>query len=405
MHSRQQPTGDALRAAALSSAQVHWGNAMRANGRGFRAIVSALLARPDEIMLEVGAGGELLVARLRAGIAALLLLLPLANALSGGSIDETLIGVAGVVFVNVFAQAWLILARNHRRFLWLPFATAAFDVTATSLVLIMLAMMHPTAGLNSMVVWGGYMLAILLTALRNDGRTTLFAGMLAIVQYGALIVIVFATVDSPEQMISSDYGAVTPGNQIQRLIILAIVTVITAMVVYRLQRLVEMSGTDGLTGLPNRAWLLHRIPHLFDAAKDEHDSLTLALINLDHFKRINAEIGHSAADRALRHVVDVIQAMADEHEWLVRLRGEAFVLVLRKPVGTAWERVNAMRLLVAERTFEPERGADPVYLSFSAGLVSYPQDGRDLSTLLQRADQRLLVAKRAGRNQVVAREA
>lgn len=378
---------------------------MNATGRNFRDIVSALLARPDEIMQEVGAGGELLVARLRALIAGLLLLLPLANALTGGAIDETLLGLAGAVFVNVFAQAWLILARNHRRFLWLPFATAAFDVTATSLVLVALASMHLAAGLNSMVVWCGYVLAILLTALRNDGRTTLFAGLLALVQYAALIVVISGMATSPEQLISSDYGTVTSSNQIQRLILIVIVTVITAMVVYRLQRLVEMSGTDGLTGLPNRTWLLHRMPHLFDAAKDDGDSLTLALINLDHFKRINAEIGHVAGDRALRHVVEVIGEMTDSREWLVRLRGEAFVLVLRKPVGTAWERVNALRRLVAERTFEPERGADPVQLTFSAGLVAYPHDGRDLSALLRRADQRLQVAKRDGRNRVVAREA
>ena len=47
--------------------------------------------------------------------------------------------------------------------------------------------------------------------------------------------------------------------------LLATFTLITAMVVYRMQRLVEMSGTDGLTGLPNRTWLLHRVPRLLDA--------------------------------------------------------------------------------------------------------------------------------------------
>ena len=366
-------------------------------------VVAALLARPDEIMLEVGAGGELLVARLRAVIAALLLLLPLANALGGGSIDETLLGLAGAVYVNVFAQTWLVLARRRRRFLWLPFATAAFDVTATSLILLILADHHLPAGLNSVVVWCGYVLAILLTALRNDGRTTLFAGALALVQYGAIIVVLLG-VDSPERLISSDYGTPTVGNQAQRLILLAIVTVITAMVVYRLQRLVEMSGTDGLTGLPNRTWLLHRMPHLVDAVELEGGSLTLALLNMDHFRRINDDIGHRAGDRALRHVVGTIASITDEREWLVRLRGEEFVLVLRKPVGTAWERVDALRRLVSAAPFEPERGADPVHLTFSAGIVGYPNDGHDLSTLLRNADRRLQIAKREGRDRVVARE-
>ena len=367
-------------------------------------VVAALLARPDEIMLEVGAGGELLVARLRAVIAGLLLLLPLSNALGGGSIDETLIGLAGVVFINLFAQTWLVLARRRRRFLWLPFATAAFDVTATSLILLMLANHHLPAGLNSVVVWCGYVLAILLTALRNDGRTTLFAGGLALVQYGVIVAVLLLGADSPERLISSDYGTPTVGNQVQRLILLAIVTVITAMVVYRLQRLVEMSGTDGLTGLPNRTWLLHRMPHLVDAVEHEGGSLTLALINMDHFRRINDEIGHRAGDRALQHVVGTITRITDEREWLVRLRGEEFVLVLRKPVGTAWERVDALRRLVSAAPFEPERGADPVHLTFSAGIVGYPNDGHDLSALLRNADRRLQTAKREGRDRVVARE-
>ena len=367
-------------------------------------VVAALLARPDEIMLEVGAGGELLVARLRAVIAGLLLLLPLSNALGGGSIDETLIGLAGVVFINLFAQTWLVLARRRRRFLWLPFATAAFDVTATSLILLTLANHHLPAGLNSVVVWCGYVLAILLTALRNDGRTTLFAGGLALMQYGVIVAVLLLGADSPERLISSDYGTPTVGNQVQRLILLAIVTVITAMVVYRLQRLVEMSGTDGLTGLPNRTWLLHRMPHLVDAVEHEGGSLTLALLNMDHFRRINDEIGHRAGDRALRHVVGTITRITDEREWLVRLRGEEFVLVLRKPVGTAWERVDALRRLVSAAPFEPERGADPVHLTFSAGIVGYPNDGHDLSALLRNADRRLQTAKREGRDRVVARE-
>ena len=72
-----------------------------------RDVVDAMFARPDEVMLEVGAGGELLVARLRVIVSAMLLLLPLANALSGGTVNETLIGLGGAIFVNLFAQVWL----------------------------------------------------------------------------------------------------------------------------------------------------------------------------------------------------------------------------------------------------------------------------------------------------------
>lgn len=372
--------------------------------RSFGEILGSLLGRPDEIMLEVGAGGELLVARLRAVVAGLLLLLPPLNILVGGTLKGALVGLAGAIFVNLVAQAWLVLARRPRRYVWLPFATTAFDVSVTSLALVAVGLGDLPAGFNSLVIWCGYVLAILLTALRSDGRTTLFAGALALAQYGGLVALAFATVASPEHLVSSEYGAVTPSGQLQRLALLAIVTLITAMVVYRVQRLVELSGTDGLTRLPNRTWLLHRMPHLLDAAHEDGGSLTLALIDLDHFKRINEDAGHRAGDRALRHVAEVLRGMAEPGESLVRLGGEEFVLLLHKPIGTAWERVDAIRRLVAERPFEPERGAEPMRLTFSAGLAGYPQDGHDLSMLLRRADQRLQMAKREGRNRVIARE-
>src|SRR3546814_4899495 len=68
--------------------------------------------------------------------------------------------------------------------------------------------------------------------------------------------------------------------------------VLTAAIVYRMQRLVEMSGNDSLTGLPNRAWLLQGMPRMFETIRNDGGSLTLALLDLDRFKRINDEIGH-----------------------------------------------------------------------------------------------------------------
>ncbi len=78
--------------------------------------------------------------------------------------------------------------------------------------------------------------------------------------------------------------------------------------------------------------------------------------------------------------------------------------MLRKPLGTAWERLDGMRRTVVARRFVPEPGADPMLVTFSAGLASYPQDAEDLSNLLRRADLRLNAAKRNGRNRVLARD-
>jgi diguanylate cyclase (GGDEF)-like protein len=131
----------------------------------------------------------------------------------------------------------------------------------------------------------------------------------------------------------------------------------------------------------------------------------VGLIDLDHFKQLNELVGHQAGDRALLQVVAVIEEQLEDGEWLIRLGGEEFVLLLRKPLGNAWERLDGMRRAVANRYFEPEPGFEPMLVTFSAGLVSYPHEASDLSELLQRADLRLNAAKRTGRNRVLARDA
>lgn len=371
---------------------------------GLRDFWQRLLTRPDALMLELGAGGELIVARIRAVLSMLLLLLPLVNLLSGGKHSETMIGLGGVVLAIVMSQVWMALARHTGRYRWLPYATASYDVSLTTLVLVALAFDSPATGLNSMVVWVFYLMSIAMTAVRNDGRLTLYAGMLALVQYAGLILLVFKLVDSPDQLASIEYGTVTVSNQVQRLVLIGLMTGLTATIVYRMQRLVEMSGTDGLTGLPNRTWLMHRFPSMLDATRESGGSLSVCLIDLDYFKRINDGLGHLAGDRALRHVVDVLQQQMEEGDWLTRLGGEEFALMLPMPIGRAWERLELMRRTVASQPFQPESGADMMRLTFSAGVAVWPQDGADLSALLRRADIRLRQAKQEGRNRVLARD-
>lgn len=377
---------------------------MRGESKGWLGdLLATLLARPDEVMLELGAGGELLVARLRAVLSALVLLLPLIGAATGAEVGETVIGLAAAVFVNIAAQVWLGLARQRRQHAWLPYATCTYDVSTTTGVLALLAVGDRVAGMNSMVVWAFYLVAIAMTALRNDGRLTLYAGALSIVQYGALVWFLFATTTSPEQLLSPDYGTGLVANQLERLILLLIMTVLTACIVHRMQRLVEMSGRDGLTGLPNRMWLLQQMPRLLDGLRGG-GSLTLALIDLDRFRRVNDELGRIDGDRALRHAVGVVSQGLHEGERLVRLGGEEFAALLYCPMGTAWERIEQARRLLWEDPFQPGRGVDAQRLSFSAGLAAWPQDGEDLSSLLATADRRQQASKRQGGNRVMARD-
>ncbi|MGY0634606.1 GGDEF domain-containing protein [Luteimonas sp. A478] len=376
---------------------------MRDMAKAPSRIISELLARPDQLALEMGADGELLVARVRAIGCAIALLLPALLLLGGGTVHEAMIGLAAAVVANIFAQVWLALARNARRHRWLPLASSIWDVTATSCVLAALAFRDPVAGTGSLVVWCFYVIAILLTALRHDGRLTLYIGALATVQYALLAGLIFA-VTPAELLVSVDYGTASIGGQMQRVVLLLLVTVVIATIVYRMQRLVEMSGRDGLTGLPNRAWLLQSMPRIFESARGSGASLSLALLDLDSFRRINDEAGHQSGDRAIRQVAAQLEQMLEENEHLARIGGQEFVLLLASPIGSAWERLDRMRLQLNERPFLSGRGTDPHWLSFSAGLAAWPQDGASTSALLRSADRRLQQAKLAGRNRVLARD-
>ncbi|GAB3307094.1 GGDEF domain-containing protein [Luteimonas notoginsengisoli] len=378
---------------------------MRGSIQGIKDLVARLLARPDEIMLSLGAGGELLVARLRALLSLLILAMPLIAALGGAKSSEVLIGLGLAVFVNLMAQIWLALARRPLRYGWLPYATGSYDITMTSVVLVLLALGDPVAATNSIVVWCFYLIAIAMTALRNDGRLTLYVTALALGQYAMLVAAIFSLAPAQESLVSIDYGTAALSTQVERLILVLMMGVLTSAIVYRMQRLVEMSGNDGLTGLPNRAWLLQGMPRMFETIRNDGGSLTLALLDLDRFKRINDEIGPRNGDRALRHFVAAVNEILLEKERLVRIGGQEFVVLMHCPIGSAWERLDRLRRSMGDRPFLPESGRDPHVITFSGGLAAYPQDGGDVSALLGSADRRLQVAKRDGRNRVVARDA
>ena len=377
---------------------------MRAPQRTRQGVVATLFGRADEVMLELGAGGELMVARVRAALSLLILLLPLIAASGGHGTRTVVVGLALAVFANLMAQVWLALARRQRRHPWLPYATASYDISMTTLVLVLLATREPAAALNSVVVWNFYMLAIALTALRNDGRLALYVGGLAILQYAVLVIVLMAGTGEARPA-SLGYGVASVAGQVERLLLLAMMTVVACAVVYRMQRLVDLSGRDGLTGLPNRAWLLQHAPRQLADSRREGRSLTLGLLDLDGFRRINADAGPRAGDRAIRGIALRLQTMLEDDESLSRIGGQEFVLLLRCPAGSAWERLDRLRRDMCNESLVVDRDGRPLPLSFSAGLAAFPPDGGDVSALLGVADRRLQQAKRAGRNRVEARDA
>jgi diguanylate cyclase (GGDEF)-like protein len=151
----------------------------------------------------------------------------------------------------------------------------------------------------------------------------------------------------------------------------------------------ELAVTDELTGLPNRrAWNIE-LPRTIERVRRTGDPLTVAIIDIDHFKNFNDAYGHLAGDRLLKEAAAAWQDQLRTGDHLARYGGEEFVVMLpNATAGQAHEIVDRMRL------------ATPLGQTFSAGIAVW-NGGEASDMLTSRADQALYEAKNAGRNRIV----
>jgi diguanylate cyclase len=161
-------------------------------------------------------------------------------------------------------------------------------------------------------------------------------------------------------------------------------------------RVVEaLAGTDMLTGLPNRRALTERLESALAAAQRSSQPVVVALLDIDHFKRINDLHGHAAGDRVLVSLARVLATQLRGSDFVGRWGGEEFLLVApATPMHAGLEIAERLRVAIAAWEFDH---GQPVTLSIG---VSQFLQGDDSHGLLQRADKALYRAKAAGRNRV-----
>jgi two-component system, cell cycle response regulator len=164
----------------------------------------------------------------------------------------------------------------------------------------------------------------------------------------------------------------------------------------------ELAVTDPLTGLYNRRYMLRHLRGLLHASPAPQ--LSVLMVDVDHFKVLNDQLGHAAGDRALQAIASVLRANTRAFDTLARIGGEEFLLLM--PGTGAQEASGAaerLRAAIAEQPFEwPRPGMAP--LTISIGIASTGEFGTDLDQLLAAADSALYEAKRAGRDQVCVAE-
>ncbi|MCO7628352.1 diguanylate cyclase [Pseudomonas fluorescens] len=155
---------------------------------------------------------------------------------------------------------------------------------------------------------------------------------------------------------------------------------------------------DPLTGLPNRAAWSERLEHEIKQWQQHGNTLSLAMLDLDHFKRINDNYGHLAGDKVLKIIATVLRKRLRAADFIARFGGEEFVLLLpatTPAVGAKLLETLRAAIEACPFHFKGER----VTITISMGLASF-RPGEHSDLVLKRADQALYRAKNGGRNRV-----
>ena len=166
------------------------------------------------------------------------------------------------------------------------------------------------------------------------------------------------------------------------------------------QRYREMSEHDHLTGLHNRRYAETVVPQRLQAAAREGTPLSVAIADLDHFKRINDTCSHQAGDVVLQRFSHLLRAACPPGGLVARLGGEEFLLVLvDHDEAAAWQVCEQLRHMVSSHDWTDLVGDLPVTISIGVSTVV----GRHVtfSESLAEADRHLYRAKRAGRDRVI----
>ncbi len=156
---------------------------------------------------------------------------------------------------------------------------------------------------------------------------------------------------------------------------------------------------DSLTGLFNRDFFNLVVVIMLARAKREKGSLVFLMLDLDDFKKINDQFGHPVGDRVLIEVGKVIKKSVRESDVASRYGGEEMAVLLPATREKAAEKV-VRRLLKNIAEMEVRAGKKRVKLTVSIGMASYQKEMK-AGDLIERADQALLQAKKAGKNRFV----
>ena len=248
-----------------------------------------------------------------------------------------------------------------------------------------------------------YLLLIHASAIRDEPRVPLLAGVASLLSFAwvAHVVPDLAAGGGPEKLarLTRDFD---PVSVLGHAVVIGCATFGAVGFSRRGQAIRRLSVRDGLTGLANR--------QVFDACLDLEGQrasrtgipLSIAMIDVDHFKALNDAHGHAYGDAVLRWVAEVLRETFRASDIVARYGGEEFVVIFVDSADDRLvHRLNAVRERIAGAVLRGSDDEATCGVSVSIGMASWPEDGRTVGEVLRRADECLYLAKDRGRDCVV----
>ncbi len=165
------------------------------------------------------------------------------------------------------------------------------------------------------------------------------------------------------------------------------------------ERMLYLAHHDDLTSLPNRRYMRERLSQLIDDAAQKDQRVGLMFVDLDHFKVINDSLGHTAGDEMLKAIAGRMRGSLKEEDLLCRLGGDEFVIAIAD--ASSAPQLSRIAERVMEAFARPVRiGDQDIFTSATIGVSVFPDDAREVETLVRSADAALNRGKERGRNRV-----
>jgi diguanylate cyclase (GGDEF)-like protein len=365
---------------------------------------SKLWRPPDPDLVDAGLQGEWLIAGLRLLIVLSFLAFPLQQFTQYGAVDRERWTVPVWMAIGGLAEALVLYSAVMRSWgrNWISFFSGMIDVSlVTSGLWIFVLLDRPLEATADTFVFSIYLLAIGATSLRYDWRVSFLTGVTAMVQYSALTFFAFWRWRLDQEAAGGTDFEVDWLSQVARLLLLGMATALATTIILRAHEQRRRSNRDRLTNLANRGFFDESLARLAALAARSGEVVTIAMLDVDHFKRFNDTYGHLAGDSALRAVAEILASSFRTTDLVARYGGEEFAgLFPGMGLDDAARRLEALRSRIERMTIRVD-GGKLAKVTISVGVAIWPEDGQELKDVLSLADFRLYQAKHTGRNRLV----